>query len=795
MTDMLWARTSAQRCALSFLLAALIMHSGAPAAAASLKRELTPADAIATVRVMDNQVLPGEPLGRAAISPDGTRYVIRLARGDVARNGVWVDLLTGNLGSLAAAAKPITCAHLFSTGLGTPRVDVAGNFDAHPSNLLRWVNDHQVTMLWSDERFIRQVLSIDLDTCKTTFLTHSATHVFTFGMSPDNTLLYDTQVPHNTARSQKLIQRGFAVNDSSNGWGILQGDMDGGNGNDAFLNNVWLLRSPSGAERPVPIGGRIVDPTNPAGRNVIIAPDGRLALIHIGTLNPPPDWDQYSSAQLKEQITNNRVFPGNLPMQFAVIDLKTAATHILWSAPKAGRTQVVWSPRSDTVLLAPTFLPGTGALRTSGTSPPVDAPGLGGFAAAEVDARTGGFTVLPIDLTDRVIVRAAWLTAEKVEISTTDAANAGARTQCFQKIEGTWNEIASNSSQCVENRTTLRVHLETRQSLGSPPRIFAVDSQGQSRLVLDTNPRLLSDFKLGRVERISGTLPNGLTWLGQLIYPADYVPGRRYPLLIQSLYGPTWMDEEFTLDSTWGGSGMGLGPSMYPSYPGQLLATRNFAVVTLEVLHRSFGVKEAEDYQLAFETAAEQLAASGLADRNEVALAGFSRNGYWVESTLAHSKFPFAAAIAADNFDPSYLQAALDDWSPLSAVRNGAEAFGPGLQQWMLHAPGFNAEHMNAPLLKIGQDMGAIFYIISDWEVFSRLRHLHKPVEMYLMPDMDAHPSHNPQNPRQIMAIQARAIDWLSFWLTGREDPSPQKLEQYAHWRKMRDAQTAASTP
>lgn len=239
---------------------------------------------------------------------------------------------------------------------------------------------------------------------------------------------------------------------------------------------------------------------------------------------------------------------------------------------------------------------------------------------------------------------------------------------------------------------------------------------------------------------------------------------------------------------------MGLGPSSYASYPGQLLATRNFAVLTLEVIHRSVGVKEPEDYQLAFETAAEQLAASGLADRNKVALAGFSRNGYFVEFTLAHSAFPFAAAIAADNYDPSYVQAAFDNWLPSDAAQNGAEPFGPGLQQWIIHAPGFNAEHMNAPLLKIGQSTGAIFYIIAGWEVFSRLRHLHKPVEMYVMPDIDAHPSHNTQNPHQIMAIQARAIDWLSFWLLDREDPSPHKFEQYAHWRKMRDVQTSAAT-
>ena len=796
------ARTAIARGALSFVVVALInmdVSTRASAAAVvdggpvALKRELTPADAIATIRVMDNQVLPGEPLGRSAVSPDGTRYVLRLSYGDVARNGVWVDILTGKLDSLASAAKPNTCAHLFTTGLGSPRIDVAGNLDPDPSNLLRWINDHQVAMLWSDAHHIRQALSIDLNTCKTMFLTHSPTHLFNFGIAPDSTLLYDAQAPHDAARSKELIENGFAVSDLSDGWGILQGDMDGSNANDIAVNNAWRLRSPSGAEQPVMIAGRRVDATNPSGRNIIIAPDGRLALIPVGTPDTPPEWDHYASPQLKSLLADNHAIPNRIPLQFVVVDLKTAATHILWSAPKAAHTQTVWSARGNTLLLAPTFLPMADA---SGVLPPpgtLASPGLAGFAAAEVDALTGAFTVLPVDLTDRVVVSSKWLAADVIKMSTTDATNADPRTQCFQKLANAWQEIGTGSCLCASDRTVLAVHLETRQSLTIPPTILAVGPQGRSRLILDLNPRLLTDFKLGRVERVSGTLSNGLTWIGQLIYPADYLPGTRYPLLIQSLYGKTWGDEEFTLNGTWGGSGMGLGPSIYPAYPGQLLATRNFAVLTLEVLHRSLGVKEPEDYQLAFETAAEEFIASGLADRNKVAIAGFSRNGYWVEFTLAHSKFPFAAAIAADNYDPSYFQAALDDWLSYDSARNGAEPFGPGLQQWILRAPGFNADHMNAPLLKIGQCMGAIPYIIADWEVFSRLRHLHKPVEMYVMPDIDAHPSHNPQNPRQIVAIQTRAIDWLSFWLTGREDPSPQKREQYASWRKMRDSRDSAT--
>jgi dipeptidyl aminopeptidase/acylaminoacyl peptidase len=322
--------------------------------------------------------------------------------------------------------------------------------------------------------------------------------------------------------------------------------------------------------------------------------------------------------------------------------------------------------------------------------------------------------------------------------------------------------------------------------LNSPPHIFAVDARGgEERLILDTNPHLLERFKLGRVERLSGVLANRRQWIGQLIYPADYEAGQHYPLVIQSLYGHGFGPEEFSLDGFWGANGMGLGPSAFAAYPGQLLATRNIAVLQLAVVHPSSGVGQAEDYQLAFETLAEQLSASGLADRNKIALDGFSRNGYWVEYTLSHSKFPFVAAIAADNYDPSYIQSALANWRSDDEQMNGAPAFGVGLQEWLKHAPGFNAEHIHTPLRMIGQSAG-VEIIMSKWEIYSRLKHLKKPVEMYLMPDVDTHPSHTPQSPKQILAIQDGVLDWFSFWLTGREDPNPEKFDQYQRWRTFR---------
>jgi hypothetical protein len=46
--------------------------------------------------------------------------------------------------------------------------------------------------------------------------------------------------------------------------------------------------------------------------------------------------------------------------------------------------------------------------------------------------------------------------------------------------------------------------------------------------------------------------------------------------------------------------------------------------------------------------------------------------------------------------------------------------------------------------------------------------------------------SHNVDQPWGRFTSQQGSVDWFVYWLTGREDPDPIKLEQYARWHKLR---------
>lgn len=116
---------------------------------------------------------------------------------------------------------------------------------------------------------------------------------------------------------------------------------------------------------------------------------------------------------------------------------------------------------------------------------------------------------------------------------------------------------------------------------------------------------------------------------------------------------------------------------------------------------------------------------------------------------------------------------------------HGAGPFGAGLAKWIERAPGFNAERVRTPLLTIVQSTGMLDVLLK-WELFARLRHLGKAVELYVMPDA-MYGAHCTQNPKQILAVQQRSIDWFDFWLNGREDADESKVHQYERWRVLRD--------
>lgn len=738
-------------------------------------RELTASAALETARFMLDRYSTAvdEPHGIVSISPNRKRYLVRLVRGDVQRNGIWITFLSGPLDSLQSASRAQVVTKLFTTGLGYGERDAGPHHDSLDYvSPISWLDEDRIAQLFSDSAGTRQVLELDLTTGQSHYLTHHSTHVLAFAIGRGDRIFYNAIAQSENATP---TEDAFVLPESTDAYALFRGDTSGASMLDRLWSTEWFVKDPRSKARRVDVAGRRV--FGDTRVSVSMSPDGTRAVVNSHPLQLPLEWDGYTNealrAWLAEARANSYATAVRHIHQLFLVDLDSGESRPLWNAPTfISLGQVAWSPDGHRVLVAPTYLPGA-----------TDAAGLGGRSAAIVDVRHGTFKSLPIEVDWYRVSGTHWLANDQVELLT-EAGDKWSR-HVFEERASAWERDSARSTG-LKPRT---LRFELRQDLNTPPRLYVVDNNnGRAKLVMDPNPGLITDYRFGRVERKSGVTSQGATWQGLLFYPVGYVAGQRYPLVVQSSYGAaSALGSAFTL---YGDQAVALGPPQMAAYAGRVFAAKGIAVLHLNAQTASGrpGPDEAEAHKAAFETAITQLIAAGIVDRDKVGIIGFSRNGFYVEYALTHSSFPFAAAVTVDNWDPSYFQTLLTglDSEAISAI--GAAPYGKGLQAWIERAPGFAVEKIRTPLRKVAQTSGA-FSVLGGWEIYRRMRALNKPVEYYVMADAERHGAHNPQNPAQILSVQQSTVDWFTFWLQDREDSDVRKLAQYARWHKLRELQ------
>ena len=104
--------------------------------------------------------------------------------------------------------------------------------------------------------------------------------------------------------------------------------------------------------------------------------------------------------------------------------------------------------------------------------------------------------------------------------------------------------------------------------------------------------------------------------------------------------------------------------------------------------------------------------------------------------------------------------------------------------QWRGISLSVNAENMDTPLLIQVADSE----LLTAAETFTTLRAFQKPVEMHVFPQE----FHVKVQPAHKAAVYKRNVQWFKFWLQNVEDPDPVDQDQYARWRRLRDARASA---
>lgn len=542
-----------------------------------------------------------------------------------------------------------------------------------------------------------------------------------------------------------------------------------------------------------------------------LSPSGHWAARLLPVNSIPASWAQYEPSPVLPYLRIDprdpyRTSPRNVMRlkEYALTNLANGKTTFQVDAPNSRPLglgivdQAVWSPDERRLLMTNTFLPLEGVDEEE-RQLRIHACVVADVELSSLQVRCVAYSRIPRTNINET-VDPPWLHSvafgkDKNEVILRYNGLLGTIVERYQLHGEEWalaassigNGIAASDPPSVPllaHRVAAgRLDVTIRQSLNSSPVLWATDREsGRSRQLWNPNPQLAT-MKLGQALIYHWKDKTGFEWIGDLIKPVDYVPGRRYPLVIQT-HG--FADNIFKIATD----------GAYPT----AMAARPLAsagIMVLQVPDRPgknlITSDEAERQAEGYVSAIAQLDIDGLIDPKRVGIIGFSRTCWYVETALIRFPRSFAAATIADGVDESYMQYHLftgdPSWNGEFEKINQAKPFGErGLEKWMKLAPDFHLDKVETPLRieAIGPTS-----ILREWEIYSSLREQNKPVDLIYMPDGQ----HILQKPLDRLASEQGNVEWYQFWLQGCEKHGFSERSQYQRWKRLRGLRAIEKMP
>jgi dipeptidyl aminopeptidase/acylaminoacyl peptidase len=723
-------------------------------AADQVKRPVTIADAIRMTRLGNRYYWRGGSSSGlvAQFSPDGKRFVVVLRKGNLERNTNEYSMLLWRTDEVFRSPPPEVLVQLSSSS-NRPAI----------YNVI-WMPDNEtVTFIGENPDQQGQVYAVNIRTRELRAVAKNPHSVLAYSVAPTgHQVAYLAEPPVESLFNEKAGPQAIEVPTTQNLYKLLIGQR----GRDAWESALLFFQSETGDAREIHTNNPIN--YNNETNQLHLSPDGKYIVILSYVTEFPKRWTEYTEPDLHRAITQWRP-PGQHTWvaRYDLIDTGTGESRPLLDVPvSTWDTELAWSPDSRSVVIVNTYLP------------------LSNVESEELQGRkTNKFTVV-VDIPRGNIASIfeqkdlkflAWDTGSDqltFEIGRQNDRFEPRPKVLYRKVGEKWQIVTGTEDSQPE--------ILLKEDMQSPPRIFAVDPKTQhATLLLDLNPQF-KDLKLGKVEEIRWKSADGVVGRGGLYYPTSYVPGKRYPLVIQT-HG--WNAERFYID----------GP-FTTAFAGQALAGKGIVVLQVEEFEddKAFSSvgstpRELERVVSIYEGAIEYLVHRRIVDRKHVGILGFSRSCMWVKYALSHSKYHFAAASVTDGIDAGYFQyiaygnANSEMASEYEGIYGGPP-FGQGLRRWIERAPGFNISKVQSPVLITALNrLSALF----EWEWFSASIRLGKPVDMVMLEDG----VHLLEKPWERVISQQGSVDWFCFWLKGEEDPDPAKAEQYVRWRGLQEVQ------
>ncbi|MGX5819690.1 prolyl oligopeptidase family serine peptidase [Chitinophaga lutea] len=291
------------------------------------------------------------------------------------------------------------------------------------------------------------------------------------------------------------------------------------------------------------------------------------------------------------------------------------------------------------------------------------------------------------------------------------------------------------------------------------PEIYTTKGWQGPQRIASTNPQQ-EQYKWGKSELVSFTNKKGKKMQGALFYPADYQPGKQYPMVVY-IYE--------TLSNT---VHQYYQPSRRSPYNTTNFTTGGYFVFRPDIVYDTNDPgMSAVDCVV---PAVEEVLKTGMIDRNKVGLMGHSWGAYQTSFIITQTDIFKAACAGAPltNLISMSLAIYWNSGIPDQKIFETSQGRFDGpwydrMQEHMRNSPIYQAANIKAPLLvAFGDKDGAV-----DWhqgiEMYGTMRRMEKPHVLLVYADEN----HGLAKKENQIDYQQRQREWFDHYLLGKPAP------------------------
>jgi dipeptidyl aminopeptidase/acylaminoacyl peptidase len=293
----------------------------------------------------------------------------------------------------------------------------------------------------------------------------------------------------------------------------------------------------------------------------------------------------------------------------------------------------------------------------------------------------------------------------------------------------------------------------------SPDYFVGGPTLSDAHQISGTNP-FQDDYAWGRSELIEYENSWGKRLQGALFYPADYEPGRQYPMIVYIYEIRSPSVHTYYV------------PSERTAYNTSVFTAEGYFVLQPDIVYRDRN--PGLSAVAAIEPAVQKVLATGMVDPDRVGLTGHSWGGYQTAFTVTQTDI-FAAAVAGaplTNLVSMYLSVYWNSGGTDARIFEISQGrmevpFWEDVDSYVANSPVFHVDNLNTPLLVAhGTEDGAVDFN-QGVEYYNAARRAGKDFVL-LVYEGENHG--NAKKPNQI-DYHRRIMEWFGYYLKGDEAP------------------------